>query len=181
MKKIAFSEKYGMNQAVVDGRKTMVRDIVPQSIFNQTDWKSVEEGNYVAVVDGDGYYHDIRRCGKYQIGEVVAVAMAYKTIYDMLEEIESTSSADDWWLDAYDKVGNGLGPSVTPGWNNKMFVRAELMPHRIRITDIKVERLQNISHEDCLKEGITTLTEGKKKVGNGFGWISFAIVAAIDG
>ena len=100
--------------------------------------------------------------------------MAYKTIYDMLEEIESTSSANDWWLDAYDKVGNGLGPSVTPGWNNKMFVRADLMPHRIRITDIKVERLQNISHEDCLKEGITTITEGKKKVGNGFGWDTIA-------
>ena len=35
-----------------------------------------------------------------------------------------------------------------------MFVRAELMPHRIRITNIKVERLQDISDEDCLKEGI---------------------------
>ena len=35
-----------------------------------------------------------------------------------------------------------------------MFVRAELMPHRIRITDIKVERLQDISKEDCLREGI---------------------------
>lgn len=28
------------------------------------------------------------------------------------------------------------------------------MPHRIRITDIVVERLQDISDEDCLKEGI---------------------------
>ena len=40
------------------------------------------------------------------------------------------------------------------GWNNKLFVRADLMPHHIRITDIKVERLQNISDEDSLKEGI---------------------------
>lgn len=29
------------------------------------------------------------------------------------------------------------------------------MPHRIRITNIKVERLQDISDEDCLKEGLT--------------------------
>jgi hypothetical protein len=29
------------------------------------------------------------------------------------------------------------------------------MPHRIRITGIKVERLQDISDEDCLKEGVT--------------------------
>ena len=28
------------------------------------------------------------------------------------------------------------------------------MPHHIRITDLKVERLQDISDEDCLKEGI---------------------------
>lgn len=35
-----------------------------------------------------------------------------------------------------------------------MFVRADLMPHHIRITNIKVERLQGISDEDCLKEGV---------------------------
>lgn len=35
-----------------------------------------------------------------------------------------------------------------------MFVRAELMPHRIRITDVRVERLQDISDEDCINEGI---------------------------
>ena len=35
-----------------------------------------------------------------------------------------------------------------------MFVRADLMLHHIRITDIRVERLQDISDEDCLQEGI---------------------------
>ena len=35
-----------------------------------------------------------------------------------------------------------------------MFVKADLMPHHIKITGIKVERLQDISDEDCLKEGI---------------------------
>jgi hypothetical protein len=29
------------------------------------------------------------------------------------------------------------------------------MPHRIRITDIRVERLQDISNEECIMEGIT--------------------------
>lgn len=35
-----------------------------------------------------------------------------------------------------------------------MFTNALLLPHRIRITNIRVERLQDISDEDCLKEGI---------------------------
>lgn len=39
-------------------------------------------------------------------------------------------------------------------WANKMFVKVNLMPHHIEITGIKVERLQDISDEDCLKEGI---------------------------
>ena len=41
------------------------------------------------------------------------------------------------------------------GWNNKMFVRADLMIHEIHITNVRVERLQDISDEDCLKEGIS--------------------------
>ena len=42
----------------------------------------------------------------------------------------------------------------TSGWNNKMFVRADLMPHQIRITNVRIEQLQDITDEDCLKEGI---------------------------
>ena len=41
-----------------------------------------------------------------------------------------------------------------------MFVRPDLMPHQIQITDIKIERLQDISDEDCLKEGIIQSVDG---------------------
>lgn len=40
------------------------------------------------------------------------------------------------------------------GWRNKMYVRADLMPHQIRITGIRCERLQDISDAECLKEGV---------------------------
>ena len=40
------------------------------------------------------------------------------------------------------------------GWNNKMFVKSYACKYHIKITNVKVERLQDISDEDCLKEGI---------------------------
>lgn len=41
-----------------------------------------------------------------------------------------------------------------------MFVRADLMPHQIRITNVRVEHLNDISDEDCIKEGVV---EGNKR------------------
>lgn len=74
----------------------------------------------------------------YKVGEVVAIAQSYKEVYP---------NADFEMVD-----GNFMTESA--GWTNKMFVKANLMPHHIKITDVKVERLQDISKEDCLKEGI---------------------------
>ena len=56
-----------------------------------------------------------------------------------------------------------------------MFVKADLMPHHIEITDIKVERLQDISDEDCMKEGIYRLDSA-----NGNGGIAYSFVGASD-
>nr|DAX88039.1 MAG TPA: ASCH domain protein [Caudoviricetes sp.] len=85
----------------------------------------------------------------YKVGEVVAIAQSYYTIGKT----------------QYDKFGNGV-----PGNHNKMFTRAELMPHHIKITDVKVERLQSISDADILKEGVwqrfkTSLFYVSKNVG----------------
>jgi hypothetical protein len=52
----------------------------------------------------------------------------------------------DWYIDQL------------AGWNNKMFVHAAMCQHKIRITNIKVERLQDISDGDCFKEGIIPIT-----------------------
>lgn len=141
MKKISFSERYGLQQAVIAGTKTMTRRIIPIGLYNQTDWKAVEEGDYEAVVDGNGDYHDIRCCGRYRIGEEIAIAQAYNTL-----RWPSVPGID--WNAIVDEVTHAKG------WKNKMFVKAKYMPHRIRITDIRVERLQDISEADIVEEGI---------------------------
>jgi uncharacterized protein YhfF len=142
MKKIMFNDKYGLTDAVLDGRKTMTRRIVPIDLYNQTDWKAVTEGDWEAVVDGEGYYHDIRDCGRFRVGEIVAIAQSYKLIFE--KSLNYALPRYHWLDDHIDEKG----------FANKMFVKAGEMPHHIKITDIKVERLQDISEEDCLKEGI---------------------------
>ena len=150
-----FNDKYGLTQAVLEGRKTMTRRIVPINLYNQTDWKAVEEGNYMAVIDGDGYISDIRFCGNYGIGDVIAIAQAYKDVNCAGYPVDSRY---DPFRTAYYSVG--CVKESNGGWNNKMFVKADLMPHHIKITDIKVERLQDISDEDILREGVLQSADG---------------------
>lgn len=75
---------------------------------------------------------------RYKIGEVIAIAQSYSTIKNEcgVEKIPSRISEN------------------SPGYRNKMFVSAKNMPHHIKITGIKRERLQDISDNDCLREGI---------------------------
>ena len=137
-----FSDAYGLTQAVLDGRKTMTRRIIRNVIVTQ-ELNEIDE-------DGDIGRADTRiiidRFSRYKVGEVVAVAQCYE---------EALSPLD--WV-------NRLIYKDEPGWSNKMFVRADLMPHQIRITNVQVENLQGISDEDVYKEGFE-----KETVNNGWG------------
>jgi hypothetical protein len=150
-----FSERFGLEQAVLAGTKTMTRRIIPIDLYNQTDWKAVVEGDFEAVVDGEGYYHDIRNCGKYHIGEEVAIAQPYKN-----DDVLTYNAYNEDGTAREDGLQRHKEMLDSKGYRNKMFVKAEYMPHRIRITEIKVERLQDISEEDCLREGIKKMEEG---------------------
>ena len=167
MKKIMFSERFGLEQAVLAGTKTMTRRIVPIDLYNQTDWKAVAEGDFEAVVDGEGYYHDIRNCGKYRIGEEVAIAQPYKNdgVLTYNAYNEDGTAREDGLRRHKEMLGSN-------GYRNKMFVKAEYMPHRIRITGIKVERLQDITEQECICEGIK-IKKGNRNGERPFGEFTF--------
>lgn len=140
MKAIGFNEHYGLQTAVFEGRKTMTRRA-------EKGFENLEEGNFCF----NKYKGEIQLYGekgtiietietRYKIGEVVAIKQCYRDIIDQLPD-----RMKEYVIGYY---------SNSKAWTNKMFVRPDLMPRHIRITDIKVERLQDISEEDCLKEGI---------------------------
>lgn len=163
MKKIMFNDKYGLTQAVLNGRKTMTRRVCKYDrpnetydivfpVFEPNDYDN--DGNIVSPLNyAFGWKNDKGdftgwNIPKYKVGEVVAVAQRYKDVVEKRDEAQET-------LLLY-KIGKKYltMEEMGAGWSNTMFTKADLMPHHIRITDIKIERLQDISDEDCLKEGI---------------------------
>ncbi len=138
MKKIMFNDLHGLTEAVLSGRKTQTRRIIPSNILCACDLTD----NPPMIEDSNGDWHDLIKTSRYKVGEVVVVAQSYNDFYN-------------------DKCDPRQFPNGA-GWTNKMFVRAELMPHQIRITNVRVERLQDISHEDCIKEGIVKAMVGSE-------------------
>lgn len=135
MKRISFKDSGGLNltQAVLSGRKTMTRRAVIEQVEKDAMVYAEGKSEFTRVK-----FEYVLKHSPYKVGDVVAIQQSYSDIgdqvgYRTLQEIP---------------LGNA-------GWKNKMFVSASLMPHHIRITDVRVERLQLIPYEDCLREGVS--------------------------
>lgn len=130
-KKIMFNDKYCLTQAVLDGTKTMARRLL-------------KAGTPL------GNWEETAKHLSYKVGDIVAIAQPYK---DIIESLPMYSDA------ILDEVGMPR-KEYKAGWTNKMFVRADLLPHHIRITDVKVEHLQDISDKESLREGVKRASIG---------------------
>ena len=120
-----FSDKHCLTQAVLTGQKTMTRRLLRDN---------VPLGNW----------EETAKCLPYKVGDIVAIAQSYKDIIECMAE----------YSDIIINVDGSINREYKAGWTNKMFVKANLLPHHIKITDVKVERLQSISVDDILCEGV---------------------------
>jgi len=132
MKKIMFNDRYDLTLKVLNGHKTQTRREAYDKPMQYEQHVGSENGHLILL---DGWEKVAKSV--YRVGEEIAIAQRY---------------SDFRWPAPQRSDFQEILHSA--GWNNKMFVRADLMPHRIRIKNIKVERLQDISEEDCLREGI---------------------------
>ncbi len=140
MKKIMFDDNFGLTQSVLKGHKTMTRRIVSDRLLENLD---TDECLYTP--DHGRTWEDFRLHTPYRIGETVAISQKYSEL------------SWDWaFYDRLCSMCERKPQYELAGWDNKMFVRANLMPRRVIIIDAKLERLQDISEEDCFKEGIVT-------------------------
>ena len=149
MKKIMFNDRYGLTQAVLEGKKTMTRRLMTMTLHKKNgkeltpvvpdDMFIASYGTAHFQVGRNGYMVPKQNQPAYHVGEEIAIAQSYhmlnKSGFVAPEGLDHTCES-------------------SAGYENKMFVRADLMPHRIIIRKVDVQRLQSISDEDCMKEGI---------------------------
>lgn len=164
--KIMFNDEYGLTKAVLEGRKTQTRRVIT---YPKTFHGKDVCGFYVCRRATDGYITEVcmydenesfidegQILPKYKVGEVVAVAQSYCSIVDELGNCNNASCVAHYEKNVQ-KASEYISWREYPGFNNKMFVAADMMIHRIRITDVRGERLQDISDDDCLKEGVVKI------------------------
>lgn len=163
-KKIMFNDKYGLTQAVLEGRNTQTRRIITYpKTFHGKDvcgfyvCKRVSDGVVTDVCmydENESFIDEGQILPNYKVGEIIAIAQSYKSLgYQPTDKTPIIRGNKIEFIEFQDHKG----------WNNKMFVKPNLMPHHIKINDVKVERLQDISDETSIKEGIRDYSTPNEK------------------
>ena len=157
-----------MVRAILDGRKTMTRrvikkqplDILPMNVPNQ--WCALDEWGE------DGNKGSIRACRFGVPGDQLWVretfgifdragnerAIAYKADGDDGPATWVEVPKDKYFKDDYFPADERWRPSIhMPRWASRI---------TLEITEVRVERLQEISVEDCQREGISDSAMGGK-------------------
>lgn len=176
MKKIMFNDRVEpMTYKVIDGLKSQTRRLVPEIsipkgarlnlVFGKfrdrvrvwspggyfgSAWAGVFSDDISEMSDGQFcllFYDNtsIKVKSQYKEGEVVGVAQSYSDL-SLCEDFHQNCITNN--IDKDDIL-------KSPGWRNKLFVRADLMVHKIIITDVRIEYLQDISDGDIFAEGFT--------------------------
>lgn len=176
MRKIMFNDRVvPMTHYVIDGLKTQTRRMIPEisvpkgarleltvrkyknrvKVYSDGDlYGSAWAGVFNEAINGMSDHHfylvfddnnSIMVKPRYKVGEVIGVAQSYSDL-SLCDVFYHKCISENIDIDDLFK---------SPGCRNKLFVRPDLMVHKIVITGVRVEYLQDISDKDIVAEGFT--------------------------
>jgi|LakMenE18May11ns_1017448.scaffolds.fasta_scaffold9726959_2 hypothetical protein len=152
LKPILFSTP--MVKAILEGGKTQTRRIVKTNA-TQIQWQPIVLNGYGGFCDEHG--NPVKP--KYSIGDVLWVRETWQ-VTDFLH------ISDDNWGYIYKASENGEdweSNSEDWKWKPSIFMPKEACRLFLEVTDIRVERLQDILEEDAIAEGIGSWVEERLK------------------
>ena len=164
MKGILFQSE--MIQAIVNGSKTQTRRVIkPQPVLDH-----IYEGKEIWNFAGSGLGIDCSpRYSRYQVDEVVYIKEAWRVV-------GRDSTDNKYRLQIQYKDGGRIWQEVSPikwcwytdntgwgadsRWRSPLFMPEWAARYFIKITDVRAGRLQEISLDDVLAEGVMNIGVG---------------------
>jgi hypothetical protein len=162
MKGIVFAEP--QFHEVVSGEKTQTRRIVkPQPDFISENLGFAKKNNGEIILP------------KYAVGETLYLKEPYDRSYipeigDKYDNPFRTAIDPKCWETIYRYDGYIYAGAE---WRNAILMPAKYARYFIKITGVRCERLQDISDEDCMREGVCTVKEMTNRDLSGFAYEGF--------
>ena len=155
MKPILFSTP--MVQAILAGRKTQTRRLVkfPDDFDGREVYKNGQFGVKYSREDGTLYRH----YPKYQPGDILYVRETWQVVR---YAPPGSSQLQDLYVFKADTTD--VGEYEITEWKPSLFMPKEAARIFLQVTDVRAERLQDITEEDAIAEGIECIHESDVKV-----------------
>jgi len=143
-----------MVRAILDGRKTQTRRVVKPDLQRADDIEphASYAGEWTPWIDGER--RSTIECPYGVPGDRLYVKEAWRTCaaYDSFAPSQIDSGAAVKWLSDDDKRLNG--PEEWGRYRHARFMPRWASRITLEITDVRVERLQEIGEEDAIAEGV---------------------------
>ncbi|MCM1059437.1 MAG: hypothetical protein NC452_04010 [Eubacterium sp.] len=146
-----------MVRAILDGRKTVTRRIIkpqPPKEANGT-YERMDNGKFQLKVEPYENIYDYEINPPYQIGDILYVRETY------------WKCIDGEYLYRADFLPNREKGFIRT-WKPSIHMPKEAAQIFLRVTDVRVERLQDITREQVLKEGIRATAANVFDLGNDY-------------
>jgi len=152
-------------QRILAGEKTQTRRIVNPQPPDNADRVEIERGGALGYFSGDtAAFHDTTTCPYGQPGDVLWVREGFQ--FPEFEDDVSPRDLVDYWVGEAGapppvKYSTGETKRAWNGhdWGRKrpsIHMPRELCRIRLRVEDVRVERVQEIYASDCAAEGISS-------------------------
>ena len=172
-----------MVQAILDGRKTQTRRVIPFSLMQNAD-TCKSDSSYVYVEDKYGDNHHVTHYAPYKKGDILWVRETfclgkYESVYIGEGCVEPTAifqyeSDNDviYYADAINICDfSRLDKEDLPKWKPSIHMPKEYARIFLKVTDVRVKRLQDIRLKHIICEGFIPAyrTQGEDR-DSGFEW-----------
>ena len=141
-----------MVKAILEGRKTVTRRIIKRDLLNCCDFDT--DGTICGCHDKDGDWYEIEDFAPYKIGDIIYVreTWRYSKFHGNEQGYMYRASCDENW--------DGL-------WKPSLHMPKEAARIWLKVTNVRVERLQDIDGQGIAREGVDN---GKSNPSMGVRW-----------